>query len=360
VVEIKVDLGPASYPIYVGAGIVAALGEYMSGHKRSRRMLVISDEQVGRLYGARILKILEDSGFAPELVIVAPGEESKSLEVAMTLYTRAIRGGLDRHSPIIALGGGVVGDLAGFIAATYLRGVPFIQIPTTLLAQVDSGVGGKVAVNHNLGKNLIGAFYQPQLVVIDTDMLTTLPERELIAGMAEVIKYGVIADQDFFGFLQENCRQIAAKNAHALTEIISRSCRIKADVVGDDEREAGRRMILNFGHTIAHAIEGSTGFDRYNHGEAVSIGMHGAALLSRRVGLCSDDAVAMVRDLLLRYGLPVTAPGCQTEAMMEFIHRDKKAVGGQVNWILMRSVGDVCVSHEVPEESVRQVLAELT
>ena len=282
------------------------------------------------------------------------------MEVAMQLYTKAIEMGLERQSPILALGGGVVGDLTGFVAATYLRGVPFIQVPTSLLAQVDSSVGGKVAVNHKLGKNLIGAFYQPEFVAIDTGYLDSLPLRELSAGMAEVIKYGVIGDKDFFEFLEDNHSLIMARNANTLVEAIRISCQSKARVVARDERENGQRIILNFGHTIAHAIEADTGFERYNHGEAVAIGMHGAALLSHYLGLCGKECVERLCNLLSKYQLPLTAPGCDIEQLMAFIHRDKKSSGGKVSWVLMQMFGQVIVSNQVPEDLVRRVLAELS
>lgn len=359
-VEVNVDLGQASYPIYIGEGIIDRLTDLLKQQKFSHRALIISDRHVGGLYGRKIQELVEHAGFQAELMLIEPGEDSKSMETAMRLYTQAIVQGLDRKSPVIALGGGVVGDLAGFIAATYLRGVPFIQIPTTLLSQVDSSVGGKVAVNHSLGKNLIGAFYQPQFVLIDTAMLGTLPDRELRAGLAEVIKYGVIADQDFFHFLDKNQAEIMAKTPDALIEIIRRSCRIKADIVAQDEREAGIRIVLNFGHTIGHAVEGSTGFDRYNHGEAVAIGMHGAMLLSYYLGLCSKESVETVNELLLRYDLPVNTPDCKVPELMEFIHRDKKSVGGKVHWVLAQGIGEVTVSDQVPEQLIEQVLAEIT
>lgn len=358
--EVRVDLGQASYDIHIGAGMIEQLSELIGRQKFSRKALLITDEHVASLYGSKVLSILQQAGLQAEIAAVAAGEDSKSIETAMKLYTTAIVQGLDRKSPIIALGGGVVGDLTGFIAATYLRGVPFIQIPTTLLSQVDSSVGGKVAINHELGKNLIGAFYQPCFVLIDTDVLNTLPERELLAGLAEVIKYGVIADNEFFHFLDANKALIMAKDRAALSEVICSSCRIKADIVSQDEREADIRIILNFGHTIAHAIEGSTGFDRYNHGEAVAIGMHGAMLISHYLGLCPRDAVDTVKNLLLSYGLPVTAPGCRVADLFEFINRDKKAVGGKVHWVLVKAIGEVLVSDDVPESIVTQVLNELT
>ena len=359
-VEVIVDLGERGYSIHIGTGMERRLPGWLAAQGLHSKLLIVSDENVGSLYAKSILSTLLAAGFQAEVFTVRPGEESKSMEVAMQLYTKAIEMGLERQSPILALGGGVVGDLTGFVAATYLRGVPFIQIPTSLLAQVDSSVGGKVAVNHKLGKNLIGAFYQPEFVAIDTGYLDSLPLRELSAGMAEVIKYGVIVDKDFFEFLEDNHSLIMARNANTLVEAIRISCQSKAQVVARDERENGQRIILNFGHTIAHAIEADTGFARYNHGEAVAIGMHGAALLSYYLGLCGKECVERLCKLLLKYQLPLTAPGCDIEQLMAFIHRDKKSSGGKVSWVLMQTFGQVIVSNQVPEDLVRRVLAELS
>ncbi|MBQ1920423.1 MAG: 3-dehydroquinate synthase, partial [Selenomonas sp.] len=268
--KVSVDLGPKSYDIFIGYGIDAEIRDFVSRAAFSGQGLIVTDTNVGPLYGSWLQSLLQAAGLKTELAVIPAGESSKSLKTADELYTKAIELGLDRKSPIFALGGGVVGDLAGFIAATYMRGVPFIQVPTSLLAQVDSSVGGKVAVNHLLGKNLIGAFYQPQAVFMDLNCMRTLPEREMATGLGEVIKYGVIYDQDFFRYLEENQAAITAREPEALTHIIARSCEIKAAVVSQDEQEAGLRRILNFGHTIAHAIEKETGYSRYNHGEAVA------------------------------------------------------------------------------------------
>ncbi|VBB06866.1 3-dehydroquinate synthase [Lucifera butyrica] len=358
--EVKVDLGIHSYPIYISPGSIGYLGEWLSQADFSTRTLVVSDTTVGPLYGETVVASLQANGFAAELVCVAAGEASKCLTAAEKIYTQAILAGLDRKSTIIALGGGVVGDLAGFAAATYLRGVPFIQVPTTLLAQVDSSVGGKVAVDHILGKNLIGAFYQPKLVVIDPAVLETLPDRELKAGLAEVVKHGVIADNDFFAFLNDNSPAILAKDPAVLSRIIRRNCEIKASVVEQDEREANLRMILNFGHTIGHAIEAGAGFERYRHGEAIAIGMHGAALLSRYLGLCREDTVLALKNTLLRFGLPVQSSECRAEQLLSFIERDKKNISGSINWVLLEDIGRVTIRSDVPADLVKRVLTEIT
>jgi 3-dehydroquinate synthase len=358
--EVNVSLGATAYTIHIEAGNIYNIGRWMRELNLSGKVLVVSDENVGRLYGDNIIDILQASNYKAELICVPPGEDAKALSVAMELYTKAITMGLDRQSSIIALGGGVVGDLAGFVAATYLRGVPFIQIPTSLLAQVDSSVGGKVAVNHSLGKNLIGAFYQPQAVFIDTNLLSTLPERELYTGLAEVIKYGIIADRDFFYFLLADCQKILTKETFVLNKLIHRSCEIKANVVEQDERELSLRMILNFGHTIAHAVETDTGFHHYNHGEAVAIGMYGAALISYYLEMCNQAAVNAVRSIIEQFQLPVVAPECKVEDLFGLLARDKKTVGGKTNWILMNEIGTVTVRSDVPDAIVRRVLAEIT
>lgn len=356
----RVDLGLNSYDIIIGTNNIDILGERLEKMKLSRKALVITDENVGPLYGDSVLQMLKQAGFSTELYAVPPGEDSKSLSCAASLYTKAIEAKLDRHSPLIALGGGVVGDLAGFIASTYLRGIPFIQLPTSLLAQVDSSVGGKVAVNHPLGKNLIGSFYQPSLVLINTAFLRTLPERELYTGLAEIIKHGIIADRQYFAALNANHQQILAKNPLVMASIIERSCRIKADVVQKDERESNLRMILNFGHTIAHAIEAATGFHAYNHGEAVAIGMHGASLLSYFLNLCGQPAVDRITETLKRFNLPLVAPQCNVEQLFQLLTRDKKAIGGCVHWVLLKDIGEVMIEDHVPESAVREALSQVT
>ncbi|HWR39413.1 MAG TPA: 3-dehydroquinate synthase [Patescibacteria group bacterium] len=362
--EVHVELGEQKYTIHIEAGGIERAGILLNSPRYAgrftRKTLIVADEHTGDLFGRPLLNSLTEAGFRAELICVPAGEGSKSLAVAEQLYTRAIESGLDRKSPIIALGGGVVGDLTGFVAGTYLRGVPFVQIPTSLLAQVDSSVGGKTAVNHSLGKNLIGVFYQPQLVIMDPLTLTTLPERELLTGLAELIKHGVIADRELFRDLHLQNGKILKGDQQQLTDAVTRSCRIKAAVVAQDEREAGLRMILNFGHTIAHAIEGVTGYAKYTHGEAVAIGMHGAALLSRDLGHCGQETVDLVREMLQRYRLPVRAPGLNVAELDAFLYRDKKNIGGKIHWVLLEEIGKVQVSDQVPAERVRQVLTELT
>ena len=358
--DVHVELGKDSYEILIGRNLGAELQNFIRETGFSEKALLISDTNVGKLYGEKVLKIIRDAGLSAEIIMVPAGESSKSLKQAEQLYTAAIEHCLDRKSPIFALGGGVVGDLAGFIAATYMRGVPFVQIPTSLLAQVDSGVGGKVAVNHRLGKNLIGAFYQPRRVFMDMGTLDTLPAREIHTGLGEIVKYGVIYDADFFDFLEKNADKALSLEEMAVQHMVARSCEIKADVVSKDEKEGGLRRILNFGHTVAHAIEKETGYVRYNHGEAVAIGMIGAAYISREMGAARDEEVERLERLIKRMGLPMRAGGCATENMYRDIFHDKKTVGGRVNWVLMKDIGNVFVTDDVPEAVVRHAMDMVT
>lgn len=355
--EVRVDLGEKSYSIYIGYGLEEKLQAFVRQAGFSNRALLITDSNIGPLYGEKVKDLLNKAGLRTEIAQIPAGENSKNLTMAEALYTKAIELGLDRKSPIFALGGGVVGDLAGFVAATYMRGVPFVQLPTSLLAQVDSSVGGKVAVNHALGKNLIGAFYQPKAVFIDLNLLATLPKREIYTGLGEIIKYGIIYDADFFAFLEQNQQAVLALEPRAVTHIIARSCEIKAAVVSQDEQEAGLRRILNFGHTMAHAIEKETGYVRYNHGEAVAIGIVGAADISEHLGLISAEENARVMNLVKALKLPVQAEGCTVENLYQDIFHDKKTVGGKVNWVLMTGIGTVLSKNDVPEDIVKQAMA---
>lgn len=360
VYKVNVELKEASYEILIGQGMIEPLKALIARRGFSKRALIVSDQTVGELYGNQILAAIKECGLDGDLALIEAGEHTKSLAAAELLYAKAITHGLDRNSVIIALGGGVVGDLTGFVAATYLRGVPFVQIPTSLLAQVDSSVGGKVAVNHALGKNLIGAFYQPKAVLMDLLMLDSLPKREIYTGLAEIIKYGIIDDAELFAYLDRHADEILALDRQALTRIIARSCEIKARVVSQDEKETGLRIILNFGHTIAHAIESDTGYLRYNHGEAVAIGMRGAALLSQAMGLIAEADVLRVTAMLRKFHLPICAEECVAENLFNVLFRDKKTVNGKINWVLMESVGSVRVVKDVPAHLVMQALREVT
>ena len=354
--KVRVNLGEKSYDIVIGYDIGQEIVDFVKGAGYSKKALLVTDTHVGPLYGKQVQQLLVEAGLEATLMQIPAGESSKNLSVANDLFTRAIELGLDRKSPVFALGGGVVGDLAGFVAATYMRGVPFVQIPTSLLAQVDSSVGGKVAVNHELGKNLIGAFYQPQAVFMELNYMKTLPQREIYTGLGEIIKYGIIYDADFFAFLEANREQVLALEPEALVHMIARSCEIKAAVVSEDEKEAGLRRILNFGHTIAHAIEKETGYVRYNHGEAVATGMVGAAYISRELGLIDETEYNRVREMIARYNLPLQAAGVTVDAMYGDIFHDKKTVGGKVTWVLMEKIGQVICRNDVAADVVKKAM----
>ncbi|WP_026761032.1 3-dehydroquinate synthase [Selenomonas ruminantium] len=358
--KVRVDLGEKSYDIVIGYGIEQEIKDFVTSAGYSSKALLITDTHVGPLYGKKVQELLSETGLTVTMVQIPAGESSKNLTVANEVFTRAIELGLDRKSPIFALGGGVVGDLAGFVAATYMRGVPFVQLPTSLLAQVDSSVGGKVAVNHELGKNLIGAFYQPQAVFMELNCMKTLPPREIYTGLGEIIKYGIIYDADFFAFLEENKEQVLSLEPKALVHMIARSCEIKAAVVSEDEKEAGLRRILNFGHTIGHAIEKETEYVRYNHGEAVATGMIGAVHISRQLGLIDDEAFERVKKLVAAYKLPLQAGGVTVDGMYGDIFHDKKTVGGKVTWVLMKKIGQVICRNDVPADVVKQAMAAVS
>lgn len=357
--KVRVDLPNYGYDIFIDNDTVNKLSTIKERFKLSSRAMIISDNNVAALYGDRVVNLLQAGGINARLAIIESGESSKSLSTAEKLYTTAIEMGLDRKSAVIALGGGVVGDLAGFIAATYMRGVPFIQIPTSLLAQVDSSVGGKVAVNHWMGKNLIGAFYQPKEVLIDLSVVQSLPKREISTGLGEIIKYGIIADAEFFSYLEAHTDAALSLEKETLVHMIARSCEIKADVVARDEKEESLRMILNFGHTIAHAIESETHYLKYNHGEAVAIGMHGAALLSKYMGLIDETTVERIKHLIAALRLPLYAMECTAAAMYENLFHDKKVVDGQIKWVLIDAIGHTVIRDDVPAGLVQQVLTEI-
>ena len=340
---VNVDLGERSYPIYIGTGILGDLGKTLGNFVAGRTAAVVTNPTVAALYLDAVKESLIGAGFETRVIEIPDGEEYKSLEWAGRIFDKLISYRLDRYCPLVALGGGVVGDITGFVAATYLRGVPYVQVPTTLLSQVDSSVGGKTAVNHRKGKNLIGAFYQPKFVQIDVDTLRTLEEREIRAGLAEIIKYGVIRDADLFAYLEENMERVLSLHSGALCHIIRRSCEIKARIVEEDERESGVRAILNFGHTFGHAVEAVTGYREFKHGEAVAIGMVYAARLSERLGLCRGDVVERISALVGKAGLPTEAPDCPEEEFMRAMQHDKKAVGGELRFVLVEEIGKVMI-----------------
>ena len=337
--KIEVGLEQNTYPIFIGQGTLIDLGEALKTVSFPRKVAIVSNELVFSLYGEVVQSTLTEAGYSVTTILIGDGEEYKTLATLSSVYDQLIVNDMDRGCGIIALGGGVVGDLAGYAASSYMRGIACVQVPTTLLAQVDSSVGGKTAVNHPQGKNIIGAFYQPKLVSIDVNVLNTLAEREYLAGFAEVIKYGVIRDGDFFNWLVENSEQLLKRNPETLKHAIKTSCQIKADIVEIDEKESGIRAILNFGHTFGHAVETITGYSRFLHGEAVSIGMVVAARIAEQEGLCSKQDVSAVTSLLQRFKLPVTPPSFSIETYIESMMHDKKVKDGLLRMVLNRGIG---------------------
>jgi 3-dehydroquinate synthase len=350
---VAVNLGERSYSIHVGAGLLARTGELLRQVARGDKVTVVTNPTVERLYFAALESSLKRSGFKVASVLLPDGEQHKNLESLSAVYDQLVRQRLDRQSTLVALGGGVIGDLAGFAAATFLRGIPYIQVPTTLLAQVDSSIGGKTGINHAQGKNLIGAFYQPRLVVIDVSVLQTLPKRELVAGMAEVVKYGIIGDPELFDLLEKNLDAILTLDEPLLTRVILSSCADKARVVEQDERESDLRAILNFGHTIGHALESFTGYERFLHGEAVAIGMVKAALISRAQGFCDERSLARIRTLISRAGLPAEMPpDIDPRGLVQSMELDKKSSEGKIKFICCTGVGATRFHWLSPEEIV--------
>ena len=346
---LTVDLGDRSYPITIGQSLLSN-ADYVCGHIPGDRVVVVTNTTVGPLYLEQLTKTLVGAGKQVVPIVLPDGEEEKNWANLMRIFDALLTEKCDRKITLIALGGGVIGDITGFAAATYMRGVPFIQIPTTLLAQVDSSVGGKTGINHPLGKNMIGAFYQPQAVIADTSTLATLPQRELSAGLAEVIKHGAIIDAEFFDWIESNIDKLIAKDVDALVYAIQRSCEIKADVVRQDEREGGLRAILNFGHTFGHAIEAGLGYGRWLHGEAVGCGMVMAADLSHRLGFIDDAVKARITALVQAAGLPIKAPNLGIERWLELMQVDKKNEGGQIKFILIKPLATpiiMTVPHDV-------------
>jgi 3-dehydroquinate synthase len=346
---ISVELDERSYPIVIGRGQLAS-GFDLGGHIAGIDCLVVSNETVAPLYLAELETCL--AGRAIESICLPDGERFKTVDSVNTVVDKLVETGANRDTTVVALGGGVVGDIAGFAAACYMRGVAFIQVPTTLLAQVDSSVGGKTGVNHPRGKNLIGAFHQPKLVLIDTDTLNTLPERELKAGLAEVIKHGAIADAEFFAWLEENLDALLAREAGALAHAVQRSCEIKAAVVAEDEREAGRRAILNFGHTFGHAIEHCQGYGDWLHGEAVAAGMAMAADFG---GLPAPE-LERLRNLLTAAGLPTSPPAASGDKLRDAMSMDKKVQQKQLKFVLLDGLGKAVVTSDYDEAELARVL----
>lgn len=358
--DLRVELSDRSYEITVASGVLDRVGEGLDRLGLGRRAVLVTHPEIHALYGERVLRSLASTGRDAELLLVPAGEGSKSLAEIARLWQAFARMRLDRRSVVIALGGGVIGDLAGFAAATYLRGLDLVQIPTTLLAQVDASVGGKTAIDLPQGKNLVGAFYQPRWVVADVATLPSLPPRQLRGGLAEVIKYGMIADADLFALLEREREGLLAGAPDRLAEIVIRSCRIKAEVVREDEREGGRRAILNYGHTVGHAVETLAGYTGLLHGECVAIGMTAAALLAARRGTLAPEDAERQRRLLEAYGLPTCLPpGQEPGSILDAMRWDKKTIDDEIRFVLARRIGQVEWGCRATEEEIVAVLEAL-
>lgn len=352
-------LGDRGYPIHIGEDSLSQLPEELTKLQARRAVAICTDANVAAIHGESVQRLVRSAGLTPVLCIMPAGEEAKQLARIEEFCGMFLEAGLDRSSVVIALGGGVPGDVAGFAAATFMRGVRFIQIPTTIVAQVDSSVGGKTGVNHALGKNTIGAFHQPSAVIIDLTLLKTLPERELRAGLAEVIKHGMIADAALFEYLERHVDPLLNKNLDALMLPVRRSCEIKAAVVAEDEKEHGVRAILNYGHTFGHGIEAVTGYGRFLHGEAVALGMHAAAVLAHDLGLIGQDIVNRQQACIEACGLPARWPALPVEETLAAMKHDKKARAGTLKFILADRVGHVVQRTDIPEERARAALLAL-
>jgi len=354
----RVDLGCRSYDIHIEPGCLDGLGAAMRGlFPTASRCLIVSNEVVAPIYLERIQKSVAAEGWQASSCILADGEQNKTVSSWNSILDALMSAKLSRGEPVIALGGGVVGDMTGFAASCYRRGIPYVQVPTTLLAQVDSSVGGKTAINHPHGKNMIGAFYQPALVWIDPQVLATLVPRELRAGVAELIKYGLIRDAAFFSYLQEHIQSLLILDADVVGKVVYDSCRHKAEVVMADETEQGLRALLNLGHTFGHAIESMTHYTQYLHGEAVALGTLMAARLSAQLGYVSASIETDILELYERCGLPVDIPAFSADDWMEAMGHDKKNVGRHIRFVLLKHIGEAFVAEDVDEKSVRELIA---
>ncbi len=353
---LKVELANRSYPIHIGRGLIADASLILP-HLKRKHVAIVTNTTVAPLYLAKLTQTLEVAGVKVIPIILPDGEAYKNTETLNTIYDVLLQNRCERSTTLIALGGGVIGDLTGYAAATYLRGVPFIQIPTTLLSQVDSSVGGKTGINHPLGKNMIGAFYQPQLVLADIDTLQTLPAREFSAGVAEVIKYGLIRDADFFDWLEVNMAKLMQLDEQVLSEAIYRSCQNKADVVAKDEHEQGERALLNLGHTFGHAIENAMGYGVWLHGEAVAVGTMMAADLSQRMAWLSATDVARIKNSLIAANLPIDPPDLGATKYLDLMGLDKKVENGKIRLVLQQGIGKAVITSDYDAEKLAATLS---
>ncbi|HEU5195191.1 MAG TPA: 3-dehydroquinate synthase [Methylomirabilota bacterium] len=357
---VPVNLGTRSYSIVVEPGALATVGERLRGLGVGRRAALVTDAGIMRLHGGAVAASLKDAGFTVTVIEVPEGETAKTLAVADDVWDRLLAAGIDRSSTVLGLGGGAVGDLAGFVAATYMRGVNFVTLPTTVLAQVDASIGGKTAIDHPRAKNLIGAFHQPRLVVVDPAVARTLPERDFRSGLAEIVKHGIVLERAYFEEVERDAARLLARELDVLDRVIGGSCRLKASVIErDPEEKSELRFSLNYGHTIGHALEAVTGFERWTHGEAVSLGIVAEARLARRLRLADEATVARQERLLAAVGLPVRAEGLDADAVLSAITHDKKARDGRVPFVLAPSLGAFRVVYDVPPEEVRAAVGEL-
>jgi len=354
---LRVELGPRSYQIHIGPGLLRRAGQLIAQAATPGRGFIITHPRIDQLHGAALRESI--TAFPAEMITVPPGERQKTLRRAAMLYDQLLARGAERGSAVIAFGGGVIGDLAGFVAATYMRGIVYVQVPTTLLAQVDASIGGKVGVDHPEAKNLIGAFHQPRVVIADSDVLHTLRGRDYRAGLAEVVKHAVIGDPGFFGWLEENVRALLQRASWAVAHSVRRSGEIKAEVVRQDERETGLRAVLNLGHTVGHALETVTGYRAFRHGEAVSIGLVAAARLAEELGMLTAGQGDAVAGLLGRLRLPTRLPEVRLDDLLAAMAADKKALAGMPRFVLPRGIGSVQIGCEVPESALRRVLGAL-
>jgi len=358
-VIVPVHLGACGYSIVVEPGALATVGERLRALGVGSRTALFSDDAIMRLYGKTVDESLRAAGFVVTRVELPEGERAKTLAVAERCWDALLAAGLDRSSTVLALGGGGVGDLAGFVAATYMRGMNFVQLPTTVLAQVDASIGGKTAIDHPLAKNLIGAFHQPRLVVVDPLTVQTLSEREFRSGVAEIVKHGVVLDAAYFAELERDHAALLAREVPVLERVIAGSCRLKADVVERDEREAALRNVLNYGHTVGHAIEAASAYSTYTHGEAVSLGMVAEARLAHRLGIANVSTVARQERILAALGLPIRMPALDRDAVLTAMTRDKKARDGKLPFVLAPEIGTFRLVYDVSPADVRAVLAEI-